>query len=318
MAGNSQRRNRRTSNKKGMQVGSGGQRRRGLEGKGPTPPASARKGHVKNRIANAQAKQAAHRRPAPRRGGAKGTSELVVGRNPVFEALRDGVPATTLYVQQFIENDERVREALQLAADRGNINLMEAPRPELDRMTNGLNHQGMVLQVPPYEYAHPEDLAAAAFDDGEDPLIVALDGVTDPRNLGAVVRSVAAFGGHGVVVPERRAAGMTAGAWKTSAGTAARTPVARATNLTRALEGYQKAGMTVVGLAADGEMELQDLEVLDGPVVIVVGSEGKGLSRLVGETCDVRVRIPMPGGAESLNAGVAAGVVLWEAARRRG
>ncbi|RSO13489.1 23S rRNA (guanosine(2251)-2'-O)-methyltransferase RlmB [Streptomyces sp. WAC 06783] len=316
MAGNSQRRNRRTSNKKGMQVGSGGQRRRGLEGKGPTPPASARKGHVKNRIANAKAKQAAHRRPAPRRGGAKGTSELVVGRNPVFEALRDGVPATTLYVQQFIENDERVREALQLAADRG-INLMEAPRPELDRMTNGLNHQGLVLQVPPYEYAHPEDLAAAAFDDGEDPLIVALDGVTDPRNLGAVVRSVAAFGGHGVVVPERRAAGMTAGAGETSAGTAARTPVARATNLTRTLEGYQKAGMTVVGLAADGEMELQDLEVLDGPVVIVVGSEGKGLSRLVGETCDVRVRIPMPGGAESLNAGVAAGVVLWEAARRR-
>ncbi|MFH9425204.1 23S rRNA (guanosine(2251)-2'-O)-methyltransferase RlmB [Streptomyces sp. NPDC017529] len=317
MAGNSQRRNRRTSNKKGMQVGSGGQRRRGLEGKGPTPPASARKGHVKNRLANAKAKQAANRRPAPRRGGAKGTSELVVGRNPVFEALRDGVPATTLYVQQFIENDERVREALQLAADRGNINLMEAPRPELDRMTNGLNHQGLVLQVPPYEYAHPEDLAAAAFDDGEDPLIVALDGVTDPRNLGAVVRSVAAFGGHGVVVPERRAAGMTAGAWKTSAGTAARTPVARATNLTRALEGYQKAGMTVVGLAADGELELQDLEALDGPVVIVVGSEGKGLSRLVGETCDVRVRIPMPGGAESLNAGVAAGVVLWEAARRR-
>lgn len=223
MAGNSQRRNRRTSNKKGAQVGSGGQRRRGLEGKGPTPPASARKGHKKNRIATAQAKKAAGRRPVARRGG-KGTSEMVVGRNPVFEALRDGVPASTLYVQQFIDNDERVREALQLATGRGNINIMEAPRPELDRMTNGLNHQGLVLQVPPYEYAHPEDLAAAAFDDGEDPLIVALDGVTDPRNLGAVVRSVAAFGGHGVVVPERRAAGMTAGAWKTSAGTAARTP----------------------------------------------------------------------------------------------
>ncbi|WP_030610146.1 23S rRNA (guanosine(2251)-2'-O)-methyltransferase RlmB [Streptomyces sclerotialus] len=316
MAGNSQRRNRRTSNKKGMQVGSGGQRRRGLEGKGPTPPASARKGHVKNRIANAKAKQASHRRPAPRRGGAKGTAELVVGRNPVVEALREDIPATTLYVQQFIDTDERVREALQLATERG-MNLMEAPRPELDRMTNGLNHQGLVLQIPPYDYAHPEDLSAAAFDNGEDPLIVALDGVTDPRNLGAVVRSVSAFGGHGVVVPERRAAGMTAGAWKTSAGTAARTPVARATNLTRALETYQKAGMTVVGLAADGDVELQDLEVLDGPVVIVVGSEGKGLSRLVGETCDVRVRIPMPGGAESLNAGVAAGVVLWEAARRR-
>ncbi|WP_371537266.1 23S rRNA (guanosine(2251)-2'-O)-methyltransferase RlmB [Streptomyces sp. NBC_00466] len=317
MAGNSQRRNRRTSNKKGAQVGSGGQRRRGLEGKGPTPPASERKGHKKNRIAGAQARQAAARRPAPRRGGVKGTSELVVGRNPVFEALRDGVPAVTLYVQQYIDNDERVREALQLAGQRGNINLMEAPRPELDRMTNGLNHQGLVLQVPPYEYAHPEDLTSAAYDANEDPLIVALDGVTDPRNLGAIVRSVSAFGGHGVVVPERRAAGMTAGAWKSSAGTAARTPVSRVTNLTRALEGYQKAGITVVGLAADGEHEVQDLEALGGPVVIVIGSEGKGLGRLVGETCDYRVRIPMPGGAESLNAGVAAGIVLYEAARRR-
>ncbi|MDH6700102.1 23S rRNA (guanosine(2251)-2'-O)-methyltransferase RlmB [Streptomyces griseoviridis] len=308
--------NRRMSGKKGAQVGSGGQRRRGLEGKGPTPPADMRKGHKKNRVANAQARQAV-RRPTPRRGG-KGTSEMVVGRNPVVEALRGGVPASTLYVQQFIDNDERVREALQLAAERGGINLMEAPRPELDRMTNNLNHQGLVLQVPPYEYAHPEDLASAAYDAGEDPLIVALDGVTDPRNLGAVVRSVSAFGGHGVVVPERRAAGMTAGAWKTSAGTAARTPVARATNLTRALEAYKKAGITVVGLAADGEAEVGDLAALHGPVVIVVGSEGKGLSRLVGETCDHRVRIPMPGGAESLNAGVAAGIVLYEAARRRG
>ncbi|GGW61860.1 23S rRNA (guanosine(2251)-2'-O)-methyltransferase RlmB [Streptomyces caelestis] len=308
--------NRRMSGKKGAQVGSGGQRRKGLEGKGPTPPAEMRKGHKKNRVASAKARQTA-RRPAPRGRGGKSTSELVVGRNPVYEALRDGVPASTLYVQQFIDNDERVREALQLAAERGGINLMEAPRPELDRMTNGLNHQGLVLQVPPYEYAHPQDLADAALDDGEDPLIVALDGVTDPRNLGAVVRSVSAFRGHGVVVPERRAAGMTAGAWKTSAGAAARTPVARATNLTRALEAYKKAGLVVVGLAADGEMEIGEVEALGGPVVIVVGSEGKGLSRLVGETCDVRVRIPMPGGAESLNAGVAAGIVLYEAARRR-
>ncbi|AXK35916.1 23S rRNA (guanosine(2251)-2'-O)-methyltransferase RlmB [Streptomyces armeniacus] len=320
MAGNSQRRNRRTSNKKGAQVGSGGQRRRGLEGRGPTPPAEMRKGHAKQRAAQAKARRAqggSGGRTAGRRGQ-KSPSELVVGRNSVMEALREGVPASTLYVQQFIDNDERVREALRLAAERGGIHLMEAPRPELDRMTNGLNHQGMVLQIPPYEYAHPEDLVAAAFDDGEDPLIVALDGVTDPRNLGAVIRSVAAFGGHGVVIPERRAAGMTAGAWKTSAGAAARTPVARATNLTRALESYQKEGLLVVGLAADGDATLHDLAALDGPVVVVVGSEGKGLSRLVGETCDMRVRIPMPGGAESLNAGVAAGVVLYEAARLRG
>jgi 23S rRNA (guanosine2251-2'-O)-methyltransferase len=317
MAGNSQRRNRRTSNKKGATVGSGGQRRKGLEGKGPTPPAEMRKGHKKYRMANAQAKRAVSaqsRRPSGR--GAKDTAELVVGRNPVAEALRAEIPATAVYVQQYIDNDDRVREAVKLASDRG-VPLLEATRPELDRLTAGLNHQGLVLQIPPYEYAHPDDLAGIAADQGEDPLIVALDGVTDPRNLGAVVRSVAAFGGHGVVVPERRAAGMTAGAWKTSAGTAARVPVARAGNLTRTLEAYQKAGLIVVGLAADGDVELQNLDALDGPVVIVAGSEGKGLSRLVGETCDLLVRIPMPGGAESLNAGVAAGVVLYEASRRR-
>ncbi|WP_327289493.1 23S rRNA (guanosine(2251)-2'-O)-methyltransferase RlmB [Streptomyces sp. NBC_01198] len=317
MAGNSQRRNRRTSNKKGATVGSGGQRRKSLEGKGPTPPAEARKGHKKNRVAAAQARRVSGQSRRPSGRGAKSTSEMVVGRNPVVEALRADIPATAVYVQQFIDNDDRVREALRLATDRG-VPLLEAPRPELDRITAGLNHQGLVLQIPPYEYAHPEDLLAGASDQGDDALIVALDGVTDPRNLGAVVRSVAAFGGHGVVVPERRAAGMTAGAWKTSAGTAARVPVARATNLTRTLEAYQKAGLTVIGLAADGDVDLYDLEALTGPVVIVAGSEGKGLSRLVGETCDLLVRIPMPGGAaESLNAGVAAGVVLYEAARRR-
>ncbi len=316
MAGNSQRRGRRTASKKGATKGSGGKGRRSLQGKGPTPPAEQRPGHAKQRAARARSKKAAAARPAARRGG-RGSSELVVGRNSVYEALRDGVPATTLYVQQYLDSDDRVRGALQLAAERGDVHLMEAPRPELDRMTDGLNHQGLVLQVPPYEYAHPDDLLDAAAQDAADPLVVALDGVTDPRNLGAVVRSVAAFGGHGVVIPERRAAGMTAGAWKSSAGTAARTPVARATNLTRALEAYQKAGVMVVGLAADGDVELPELDLLDRPVCVVVGSEGKGLSRLVGETCDVRVRIPMPGGAESLNAGVAAGVVLYEAARRR-
>ena len=313
MPGNSQRRNRRTSQKKGPQIGSGGRRRKGLEGKGPTPPAELRPGHAKQRAAQLKARRQAAQ--AARRG--KAPSELVVGRNAVLEALRAEVPASTLYVQQFIDSDERITESVKLAVDRGTVRLAEAPRAELDRITAGLNHQGVVLQVPPYAYAHPDDLTHAAFEAGEQPLIVALDGVTDPRNLGAVVRSAAAFGGHGVVVPERRAAGMTAAAWKTSAGTAARTPVARATNLTRALQSYQKAGLIVVGLAADGEVDLADAPGLDGPLVIVVGSEGKGLSRLVGETCDLRARIPMPGGAESLNAGVAAGVALYEAARHR-
>ncbi|AUY51121.1 23S rRNA (guanosine(2251)-2'-O)-methyltransferase RlmB [Streptomyces sp. CB01881] len=327
MAGNSARRNRRNpGSKKGASVGTGGHSRKALQGKGPTPPGEERKGHPKQRQANAALKRErdAKARAGMRRAGAggrggrggAGSAELVFGRNSVVEALQGGVPANALYVMQFIDTDDRVRDAFQAANDRG-IPLMEAPRPQLDQMTGNMNHQGLVLQVPPYEYAHPEDLLGFAADAGEDALIMALDGVTDSRNLGAVVRSAAAFGAHGVVIPERRAAGMTAGAWKTSSGAAARLPVARATNMTRALEAYQKAGLMVVGLAADGEAEIGDLEALTGPVVIVAGSEGKGLSRLVSETCDIRVRIPMPGATESLNAGVAAGIVMYEAARLR-
>ncbi|MFE9427096.1 23S rRNA (guanosine(2251)-2'-O)-methyltransferase RlmB [Kitasatospora sp. NPDC006697] len=326
MAGNSQRRNRRNpGSKKGASVGTGGHSRKALQGKGPTPPGEARKGHPKQRAANAAVKRerdakarAGMRRAGAGRGGrgGAGSAELVVGRNSVVEALQGGVPATALYVMQFIDTDDRVRDAFQAANERG-IPLMEAPRPQLDQMTGGLNHQGLVLQVPPYEYAHPDDLLEVAADAQEDALIMALDGVTDSRNLGAVVRSAAAFGAHGVLIPERRAAGMTAGAWKTSSGAAARLQVARATNLTRTLEAYQKAGLMVVGLAADGEAELGDLDLLTGPVVVVAGSEGKGLSRLVAETCDMLVRIPMSGLTESLNAGVASGIVLYEAARLR-
>src|SRR5690606_7575679 len=147
----------------------------------------------------------------------------------------------------------------------------------LDRLTDGAVHQGLALQVPPYEYAHPEDLLHVELPGT--PLIVALDGITDPRNLGAVVRSVGAFGGHGVVVPARRSAGMPAAARKTSAGAAARVPVAQAANRTRALEAYRKAGFFVGGLDGDGDVELPGLELADQPLVIVVGSEGKGLSR---------------------------------------
>ena len=152
---------------------------------------------------------------------------------------------------------------------------------------------------------------------GEPPLIVALDSVTDPRNLGAVVRSASGFGAHGVLIPERRAAGMTASAWKTSAGAAARIPVAQAVNLVRQLKAYQEAGCMVVGLAADGDVSLPDLDLGDGPLVLVVGSEDAGLSRLVTETCDQLVSIPMAGKLESLNAGVAASVALYAVSRSR-
>jgi len=195
------------------------------------------------------------------------------------------------------------------------------PRGELDRLTDGAIHQGLALQVPPYEYAHPSDLLAAADDAGQAALLVALDGVTDPRNLGAVVRSAAAFGAHGVVVPERRAARMTASAWKSSAGAAARLPVAHATNLVRTLKDYQDAGCQVVGLAASGDLTLPDLladaDLAAGPLVVVVGSEGDGLSRLVGETCDRLLSIPMASSVESLNAGVAASIALYALAQHR-
>ncbi len=241
----------------------------------------------------------------------------MAGRNPVVEALREGVPSKALYVASRVEPDDRVREALKVAAELG-LPLLEVSKIDLDRMTGGAVHQGLVLQVPAYRYEHPMDLLERAEGSGRAALIVALDGVTDPRNLGAVVRSVAAFGGHGVIVPERRAAGMTAGAWKASAGAAARIPVARATNLTRALTDLKEAGLFVVGLDADGDLPVQEFEVATDPLVLVVGSEGRGLSRLVRQACDLVVSIPMASGTESLNAGVAAGVALYEIARRRG
>ncbi len=305
---------RKTGSKKGPQAGTGGLGRKALRGKGPTPKAEDREYHVAHRRKNAADKAAGQRphRPSRSRRGEPGSTEYVAGRNSVVEALRAAIPATTLYVAARIEHDERVKEALRVAASTG-LALLEVPRAELDRITGGTLHQGLALQVPPYDYAHPDDLLGGP----GTPLLVALDGVTDPRNLGAVVRSVAAFGGQGVVVPERRSAGMTTGAWKTSAGAASRVPVARATNLTRALEAYRRAGCFVVGLDSGGDVALPDLAVADQPVVLVVGSEGKGLSRLVRETCDVVASIPMASGTESLNAGVAAGVALYEVARRR-
>ena len=251
------------------------------------------------------------RRSNPTRQG----PELLLGRNPVVEALRALVPATALYVAQGIDIDDRVNEIVRTAGDRG-LPILEISRAELDRMTGGVLHQGIGLQVPPFAYENYDDLIAAALEQPE-PLLVALDGVTDPRNLGAVIRSAAAFGGHGVVIPERRAAGITATAWRTSAGAAARVPVSQVVNLTRAIKAAQSAGFTVVGLDADGETDLYSLEAAVGPLMVVGGSEGRGLSRLVGETCNLRVGIPMASTVESLNASVAAAVTLAEVARRR-
>ncbi len=308
MAGNSRRRGaiRKEGTKKGPTVGSGGQRRRGLEGRGPTPPAHMRPNHPAAKRAKAQS-----RRPAR---GRTDESETVLGRNPVLECLRAGVPATALYVALGTEADERLTESVTRAADLG-ISILEVPRTDLDRMTSNHLHQGIALQVPPYDYAHPDDLVAAAIA-SPPALLVALDNISDPRNLGAIVRSVAAFGGHGVLIPQRRSASVTAVAWRTSAGAAARIPVARATNLNRSLTDWAGRGLRVIGLDAGGDTMLDDIDGSD-PLVVVVGSEGKGLSRLVRQNCDEVVSIPMAGETESLNASVAAGVVLAEITRQR-
>src|SRR5207248_1627096 len=238
MAGNSRRQGaiRKPGTKKGQVVGSGGQRRKGLEGKGPTPKAEERPGHKAYRAANASAKRDQARQKKADK------PELIAGRNPVVEALRADVPATALYVALNIDIDDRVNEAVRLAGDKG-ISILEIPREELDRKTNRAVHQGMGLQVPPFTYAHPDDLMAVAHDSGQTPLFVALD--------------------------------------------------------------------------ADGSVDVDSLELASEPLVIVLGSEGRGLSRLVRETCDATVSIPMAAGVESLNASVAAGVLLAEVARRR-
>jgi 23S rRNA (guanosine2251-2'-O)-methyltransferase len=323
--------------------GTGGYGKRKLEGKGPTPPAELRPGHPAQRRAAGKAKRtdaavpgAARNAAAPGRSGAgragagragtgRGTqprgsggsaAELVAGRNSVLEALLAGVPATALHVGPRLDSDERIGQAVMLAADAG-IPVVEAGRNELDRLTGGAIHQGLALRIRRYSYADPADLVDAARTAGKQPLIVALDGVTDPRNLGAVARSVLAFGGHGILVPARRSAGVTAGAWKASAGALARVKVAQTANLTRALAAYADDGLFVVGLDADGPADVADLDLADSPLVIVVGSEGKGLSRLVAQRCDEVARIPLAGPAESLNAGLAAGIALYAVSRLR-
>ena len=314
----------------GKAVGSGGQGRQALEGKRPTPKAEDRPYHPAGKAKAARERyEAAKSRHAGNAGGARGGAgggragakkdgaELVAGRNAVLEALRTRIPATALYVAVRLEMDDRVREILRLATNRG-VPVLEVMRQEIDRMTDrDTVHQGVLLKVPPMEYAHPLELLDEIVDRDETPLLVALDGVTDPRNLGAIIRSVAAFGGQGVVIPQRRSAGLNSAAWKTSAGAAARIPVAMASNLTQTLEELKKRGLFVVGLDGDGDVALPGLELADRPLVLVIGSEGKGLSRLVTEHCDAVVSIPISAATESLNAGIAASVALYEVSKLR-
>ncbi|MDR7292970.1 23S rRNA (guanosine(2251)-2'-O)-methyltransferase RlmB [Pseudoglutamicibacter albus] len=309
-------------NRKGPSKGSGGKNKRALEGRGPTPKAEDRVYHKAHRAKvlreRSQNKQGNRRQPT---GGRRFSEEHVNGRNAVLEALQASIPAKALYVAAQIDVDDRIREALKIAAQR-RIPILEATKPELDRLTDGSVHQGIAIQIPPYDYP---DAAASLADAMENyrngtagaPLVVALDGITDPRNLGAIIRSASAFGAGTIVIPERRTVGVTATAWKTSAGAAARVPVARATNLTQVLRQAKQNGFYVLGLDGGGDVSLPELELADEPLIVVVGNEGKGLSRLVSETCDQIVSIPINAAMESLNASMAAGITLYEIANKR-
>jgi 23S rRNA (guanosine2251-2'-O)-methyltransferase len=300
----------RSSSKKGPTGGTGGKNKRRLEGKGPTPKAEDRPYH-----AAAKRKKAAEKKAAPRtRTGRseKPKGEIVSGRNAVLEALRASVPATELIVARSIDVDDRVAEALQLALHL-QLPIREVHRAELEGIN--ANSQGIILAIKPYQYSSFQEIAERA---NNPILIVALDGVTDPRNLGAIVRSAAAFGAAGVVMTERRAAAMTASAWKSSSGAAARLPVAQVTNMARTIEDAKKLGCFVIGLDGESDETLSAMKVAKENVMVVVGSEGKGLSRLVREKCDLVVSIPMRATTESLNASVATSIALfWVDEQRR-
>ncbi len=278
---------------------------------------SSRRGEFLAPAARTAGSAGAARRSGDRVSKAADAAEVLSGRNSVLEALRAKVPATALFIATRIEMDDRVKEALKIAASRG-IAINEITRPEVDRMTGYDSvHQGIALQVPPYKYQHPMEMLDTILSRGQTPLIVALDGITDPRNLGAIIRSVAAFGGQGVIVPQRRSTGVTASAWKTSAGAAARIPVALAANLNATLKDLKKRGCFVIGLDGGGDMQMHDFKLGAEPLVLVIGSEGKGLSRLVQENCDAIASISIQGETESLNAGIAASVALYEVSKRR-
>lgn len=320
--------------KKGPTKGSGGKHRNALRGKGPTPKAEDRVYHKAYKAKKvADRRKMADPRIAARRRAAKfssDTDDLVIGRNAVLEALRAGVPSTQLYVAARIEHDDRTRDIVRLAGNMG-LHLLEADRLEMDRIARSSNHQGVILKVQPYEYSSLQELVdraekkarameavnSAATRIAARPLFIALDGVTDPHNLGAVIRSAAAFGANGVILPERRSASVNAAAWKVSAGAAAHMPVARVVNLNKAIEGLRDRGFYAIGLDGGGDSLVGETGFETDPLVVVLGSEGKGLSRLVRESCDTIAGIPISSSVESLNASVAAGISLYAVATAR-
>ena len=239
---------------------------------------------------------------------------VIEGRNAVLEALRAGTPVDKIYIAKG-ETDASLGHIASTARGKG-IVVVEADRRKLDAMSLTHAHQGVIAVAAVRAYATVEDILSIAREKGEPPLIVVCDELSDPHNLGAVIRTAECAGAHGVIIPKRRSAGLTAVVAKTSAGAVSHVPVARVPNLPSLLQELQEAGLWVFGTAADGDTLLYDAD-LKGPAAIVIGSEGRGISRLVKEQCDFIVSLPMRGHITSLNASVACGIVLYEAARQR-
>lgn len=241
--------------------------------------------------------------------------QTVEGRRAVLESLRAGRDIERLIMVADVELGSQLQEIVMLASEAG-IEVEAVSRKELDAQSQTKKSQGVIAVVPDPRYHNPEDLMMSASTDGEAPLLVMLDGIQDPHNLGAIARTADAAGAHGLIIPDRRAVGITPGAVRASAGALEHVKVSRVGNLNRAIENLKAQGMLVIGLDADGDVEYSEAD-FTGPVVVVVGSEGKGLSRLVRENCDQIASIPMTGQLSSLNASVSAGIVLYEAFRQR-
>ena len=239
---------------------------------------------------------------------------IIEGRNAVIEALRAGTAMDKVYIAKG-ETDATLGHIASTARGKG-IVVVEADRRKLDAMSVTRSHQGVIAVAAVREYASVSDILQSARDKGEPPLVVVCDELSDPHNLGAVIRTAEAAGAHGVIIPKRRSAGLTAIVAKTSAGAVSYLPVARVANLTALLKELKEEGLWVFGTAADGSTSLYQAD-LKGPAAIVIGSEGNGMSRLVREQCDFLVSIPMRGQVNSLNASAAAAVVLYEAVRQR-
>lgn len=238
------------------------------------------------------------------------SDRVVVGLHPVRELLRAGRAVRRLAVAEGRTGSDVLEEVLVLAAQAG-VPVDHVARDDLDSRAEGLVHQGVVATAPPFPYADLDEVLDRAAARGEVPLLVALDGVTDPHNLGSVCRTAEAVGAHGVVVPSRRAAPVTPVAEKAAAGALAHLPVVRVTNLVRSLAAIADRPVWSLGLDGDGEVEVAASQLLTEPLVLVVGAEGRGLARLTHDSCDQLVRLPMRGRVGSLNASVAAAVALY-------